>query len=175
MKNIFVVVDMQKDFVDGALGTAEAVAVAPRIARKIKDFDGDIIVTYDTHTEDYMNTAEGKNLPVPHCIKGTAGWELDSAVAAALEGKNYTVVEKPTFGSVKLPDIVKEIAAGEDFAIELAGLCTDICVVSNAMLLKAAFPEVSITVDASCSAGVTPETHNAAVTTMRMCQISIIE
>lgn len=175
MKNIFVVVDMQKDFVDGALGTAEAVAVAPRIARKIKDFDGDIIVTYDTHTEDYMNTAEGKNLPVPHCIKGTAGWELDSAVAAALEGKNYTVVEKPTFGSVKLPDIVREIAAGEDFAIELAGLCTDICVVSNAMLLKAAFPEVSITVDASCSAGVTPETHNAAVTTMRMCQISIIE
>ena len=112
---------------------------------------------------------------MPHCIKGTAGWELDSAVAAALEGKNYTVVEKPTFGSVKLPDIVREIAAGEDFAIELAGLCTDICVVSNAMLLKAAFPEVSITVDASCSAGVTPETHNAAVTTMRMCQISIIE
>ncbi|MBQ7827454.1 MAG: cysteine hydrolase [Clostridia bacterium] len=175
MKNIFVVVDMQKDFVDGALGTAEAVATVPKIAEKIKNYDGEIIVTYDTHTEDYMNTSEGKNLPVPHCIKGTAGWELDSAVAAALEGKNYTAVEKPTFGSVRLPDIVREIAAGEDFAIELAGLCTDICVVSNAMLLKASFPEVSITVDASCSAGVTPETHNAAVTTMRMCQISITE
>lgn len=175
MKKFFVAVDMQKDFVDGALGTAEAVAIVPRMVDKIRDFDGEIIVTYDTHTDDYMNTSEGKNLPVPHCIKGTAGWELDSTVAAALEGKKYTVVEKPTFGSVRLPDIIREMAAGEDFSIELAGLCTDICVVSNAILLKASFPEAPISVDASCSAGVTPESHDAAVTTMRMCQIGITE
>lgn len=175
MKKFLVIVDMQKDFVDGALGTAEAVAIVPKITDKIKNFDGDLVVTYDTHTEDYMNTSEGLHLPVPHCIKGTAGWKLDSAVADALEGREYTKVEKPTFGSVKLPDIIREIAAGEDFEVELAGLCTDICVVSNTLLLKAAFPEVKITVDASCSAGVTPESHSAAVTTMRMCQIEIIE
>lgn len=175
MKKFLVIVDMQKDFVDGALGTAEAVAIVPKLAEKIKNFDGELIVTYDTHTEDYMNTSEGKNLPVPHCIKGTAGWELDSAIAAALEGREYTAVEKPTFGSVRLPGIIGEMAAGEEFEIELAGLCTDICVVSNALLLKASFPEVKISVDASCSAGVTPESHNAAVTTMRMCQIGIAE
>lgn len=172
---IFVVVDMQKDFVDGALGTAEAVAMVPRMVEKIRGFDGKIIVTLDTHGEDYMNTSEGRNLPVPHCIKGTPGWELDRNIAQALEGREYTVVEKPTFGSVRLPEVIRELAAGEDFSIELAGLCTDICVVSNTLLLKASFPEVPISVDATCSAGVTPESHAAALTTMRFCQIEIKE
>ena len=175
MEKIFVVVDMQKDFVDGALGTAEAVAMVPRMVEKIRGFDGKLIVTLDTHGEDYMNTSEGRNLPVPHCIKGTPGWELDRSIAQALEGREYTVVEKPTFGSVKLPEVIRELAAGKDFSIELAGLCTDICVVSNTLLLKAAFPEVPISVDATCSAGVTPESHAAALTTMRFCQIEIKE
>ncbi len=175
MKKILVIVDMQKDFVDGALGTPEAVSIVPKISEKIRCFDGEIIVTYDTHTEDYMNTSEGQSLPIPHCIKGQAGWELDSRVADALSEKEYTAVEKPTFGSVRLPDIISSAAGGDDFEIELAGLCTDICVVSNALLLKAHFPEVRITIDASCCAGVTPESHGAAVTTMRMCQIEIAE
>ena len=176
MKHILIVVDMQTDFVDGALGTPEAVAILENVAAKIKayaaDPDGVILVTYDTHTVDYMNTSEGKHLPVPHCIKGTAGWELHPTVAAALEDVTYTSVEKPTFGSVALPALVKEAAAG-DFTVELIGLCTDICVVSNTLLLKANFPEIPISVDAACCAGVTPETHKAALTTMGMCQIEV--
>ncbi len=177
MKHILIVVDMQTDFVDGALGTPEAVAILSAVADKIKAYAADpsgvILVTYDTHTEDYMRTAEGKKLPVPHCIKGTAGWELHPSVATALEGVAYTKVEKPTFGSVELPALVLEAAAGQDFTLELIGLCTDICVVSNTLLLKATYPEVSISVDAACCAGVTPATHNAALTTMEMCQIDI--
>ena len=176
MKHVLIVVDMQTDFVDGALGTPEAVAILENVTAKIKayahDPDGVIFVTYDTHTEDYMETSEGKHLPVPHCIKGTAGWALHPAVAAALEDVTYPSVEKPTFGSVALPALVKEAAAG-DFTVELIGLCTDICVVSNTLLLKANFPEISISVDAACCAGVTPETHKAALTTMGMCQIKV--
>lgn len=176
MKHVLIVVDMQTDFVDGALGTPEAVAILDNVTAKIKayaaDPDGVIFVTYDTHTESYMETSEGKHLPVPHCIKGTAGWALHPTVAAALEGVTYTAVEKPTFGSVALPALVKEAAAG-DFSVELIGLCTDICVVSNTLLLKAHYPEVSISVDASCCAGVTPDTHRAALTTMGMCQIEV--
>ena len=176
MKHILIVVDMQTDFVDGALGTPEAVAILENVTAKIKayaaDPDGVIFVTYDTHAENYMETSEGKHLPVPHCIKGTAGWALHPTVAAALEGVTYTAVEKPTFGSVALPALVKEAAAG-DFSVELIGLCTDICVVSNTLLLKAHYPEVSISVDASCCAGVTPDTHRAALTTMGMCQIEV--
>ena len=176
MKRILIVVDMQTDFVDGALGTPEAVAILENVTEKIKTYanhpDGVIFVTYDTHAEDYMTTSEGKHLPVPHCIKGTAGWALHPTVAAALEGVTYTAVEKPTFGSVALPALVKEAAAG-DFSVELIGLCTDICVVSNTLLLKAHYPEVSISVDASCCAGVTPDTHRAALTTMGMCQIEV--
>lgn len=176
MKHVLIVVDMQTDFVDGALGTPEAVAILENVTAKIKayahDPDGVIFVTYDTHAEDYMTTSEGKHLPVPHCIKGTAGWELHPTVAAALEDVTYTSVEKPTFGSVALPALVKEAAAG-DFTVELIGLCTDICVVSNTLLLKANFPEISISVDAACCAGVTPETHKAALTTMGMCQIKV--
>lgn len=174
MKNILIVVDMQKDFVDGALGTAEAVAIVDNAAAKIGTHEGPIIVTYDTHSENYMGTAEGKKLPVPHCIKGTDGWQLNDHVAEALTGKEYTAIEKPTFGSVALPALVEELTAGEDFSLELIGLCTDICVVSNALLLKASFPERPISVDASCCAGVTPETHRAALATMGCCQIDIL-
>ena len=173
MKHILIVVDMQKDFVDGALGTAEAVAIVENVAAKIQAHNGPIVVTYDTHEETYMSTAEGKKLPVPHCIKNTDGWQLNGRVADALAGKEYSSIEKPTFGSVALPGLVEKIAAGEDFSLELIGLCTDICVVSNALLLKANFPEVPIFVDASCCAGVTPESHNAALTTMSFCQIDI--
>lgn len=173
MNKVLVVVDMQKDFVDGALGSAEAVAIVPNVVQKIKSFDGFIFVTYDTHSADYMNTSEGKKLPVPHCIKGTDGWELDSQVASALEGKDYVSVEKPTFGSVDLPKLIRE-KAGDSFEIELVGLCTDICVVSNALVLKANFPENEISVVADCCAGVTPESHNAALQTMKSCQINVI-
>ena len=173
MERLLIVVDMQKDFVDGALGTAEAVKIVPNVVEKIKSFDGEIIVTYDTHFENYFDTSEGKNLPVPHCIKGTDGWTLDKDVQKALNGKKYTEIEKPTFGSIKLPEIIKDMAGDDEFTIELVGLCTDICVVSNALLLKANFPEVRISVDSSCCAGVTVDSHNAALQTMKMCQIEV--
>ncbi len=174
MKKFLVVVDMQKDFVDGALGTAEAVAIVPEVVKKIEGFDGEIFATLDTHQENYLETAEGRNLPVIHCVKGTDGWKLDRKVEEALKKKNYTIVEKPTFGSVELPMIVYDASFGEPFSIELIGLCTDICVVSNALLLKASFPEAPISVDAACCAGVTPEKHKAALETMRSCQVEII-
>ena len=171
MKHFLVVVDMQKDFVDGSLGTPEAVAIVPNVVKKIEGFDGEIFATYDTHFENYMETAEGRKLPVPHCIKGTEGWQLDQRVAQALSAKSYTPVEKYTFGSVELPVLIKKASAGDDFTIELIGLCTDICVISNALLLKAHFPEVPIAVDASCCAGVTPALHEAALAALKSCQI----
>lgn len=173
MKKFLIVVDMQQDFVDGALGTPEAVAIVPKVCEKIKGFKGEIIVTYDTHTSDYLNTAEGKKLPVVHCVKDSKGWWLNRDVTGALKGKRYTKIEKPTFGSVDLPKLISDIAEGEAFGIELIGLCTDICVVSNALLLKANFPEAKISVDSSCCAGVTPKTHEAALETMKMCQIEV--
>ncbi len=174
MKQFLIVVDMQKDFVDGALGTPEAVAIVPRVAEKIRQFPGEIFVTMDTHGSDYLESSEGKKLPVPHCIRETAGWQLNGLVAQALEGKNYTLVEKPTFGSVELPRRIARAAGEEPFTLELIGLCTDICVVSNALLLKASFPEAPISVDASCCAGVSPKTHQAALDTMACCQIDIL-
>lgn len=174
MKEFLIVVDMQKDFVDGALGTPEAVAIVPAVCDRIRAFDGEVIVTYDTHPDTYLDTAEGKKLPVPHCVKGTDGWQLDAAVADALTGKSYHTVEKPTFGSIDLPYLVAAMAGEEDFSVTLIGLCTDICVVSNALLLKAHFPEKTIRVDAACCAGVTPDTYTAALTTMKMCQIDIV-
>ena len=178
MKRILVVVDMQKDFVDGSLGTPEAVAIVEPVTEKISayaaDPDGVILVTYDTHSGDYMTTSEGKHLPVPHCVKGTEGWQLDRRVSAALKDTDYIAVEKPTFGSVELPTLVKRASGGEEFTVELIGLCTDICVVSNALILKASFPEREVYVDASCCAGVTVDTHNAALSTMKMCQINVI-
>ena len=174
MKHFLVVVDIQKDFVDGALGTAEAVAMVDNAAKKIAGFEGGIFVTFDTHFENYMESSEGKKLPVPHCIKGTDGWQLDGRIAAALVEKACTPVEKLTFGSVELPSLIREAAAGEDFDVTLIGLCTDICVVSNALILKANFPEKEIIVDAACCAGVTPATHNAALETMKMCQVELV-
>lgn len=173
MKKFLVVVDMQKDFVDGALGTKEAEAIVGNVVKKIEGFDGEIFATYDTHYENYLDTNEGKNLPVVHCVKNTDGWKLDKAVEKALDEKGYTMVEKKTFGSVDLPRLIEKAADGENFTVELIGLCTDICVVSNALVLKANFPEAEITVDPECCAGVTPETHDAALKTMACCQIKI--
>lgn len=174
MKRFLVVVDMQKDFVDGALGSGDAVAIVPSVVEKIKSFDGEIFVTLDTHFDNYPETAEGKKLPVPHCIKGTEGWQLDKNVTCALSDREYTAVEKPTFGSLELPRLIEASADGDDFSIEIIGLCTDICVVSNALVLKANFPEIPISVDSACCAGVTPQAHEAALATMRSCQIDVI-
>ena len=176
MRKVLVVVDMQKDFVDGALGSNEAVAIVDNVVNKINEFDGEIIVTYDTHQENYMETREGKYLPVPHCIKDTDGWRLNRKVLDAINlniKKLNTSLEKPTFGSTELVEVFRGVDE-KDTEVTLIGLCTDICVVSNAMLLKANFPEMNIVVDASCCAGVTVESHNAALTTMKMCQIDVI-
>ena len=175
MKKLLIVVDMQKDFVDGALGSVEAMAIVDNVVHKIEGWDGDILVTYDTHTEEYMGTQEGKNLPVPHCIKGTDGWALDAKVQTALNERAYAVLEKPTFGSIALPEYVRAHYDPADLSIELVGLCTDICVVSNALLLKANFLETPIYVDAACCAGVTVESHKAALLTMKMCQVYVTE
>ena len=174
MKHFLIVVDMQKDFVDGSLGTPEAAAIVPKVIEKIRGFDGELFVTYDTHFDDYLDTAEGRKLPVPHCIYGTVGWELCDGVREAVEELPHIKVQKYSFGSTTLPHLINEFADGEDFSLELIGLCTDICVVSNALLLKAHFPEAPIRVDASCCAGVTPELHRAALQTMQSCQIDIV-
>lgn len=174
MEKILVVVDMQRDFVDGSLGTKEAQGIVDNVVAKIEGFEGRIFATLDTHSSDYLETAEGKKLPVAHCIKDSQGWLLNEKVQSALEKKNFSTLEKGTFGSTRLVEEIQKIAAGEEIEIELVGLCTDICVVSNALLLKAYFPEVNLSVDASCCAGVTPKTHEAALETMRMCQIDII-
>lgn len=175
MNKLLIVVDMQKDFVDGALGTPEAVAIVDNVVAKIEHHTGDILVTYDTHSAAYSETQEGKHLPVPHCIKGTAGWELDAKVQAALDKKAYVAIEKPTFGSVALPEYIRTHYDPTAIEIQLIGLCTDICVVSNALLLKAHFTETKISVDATCCAGVTVESHQAALTTMKMCQILVTD
>lgn len=174
MKNILVVVDMQKDFVDGALGSKEAVAIIDNACRKIKSFEGDIYVTLDTHNEDYMTTEEGRKLPVPHCIKGTEGWKLNADIEKALENKNPVIIEKPTFGSQKLAELIAEKYKGEKLSVELIGICTDICVISNALTIRAHNTECEITVDSSCCAGVSPEAHNAALTVMKSCLINVI-
>lgn len=174
MRRFLVVVDMQNDFVDGALGTAEAVRIIPNAVRKIENFVGDVFVTYDTHFSDYLETAEGRKLPVPHCIIDTDGWQLNDTIADALEGRVFVPIHKPTFGSVQLAVQIAEVAQGDEFSVELIGLCTDICVVSNALLLKAFFPEAEISVDSSCCAGVTPELHEAALKTLASCQINVV-
>ena len=174
MKKILVVVDMQNDFIDGTLGTPEAVAIVDNAVEKIIAFDGEIIVTQDTHFKNYLDSAEGKKLPVEHCIKGTNGWEINDKIKNALSSSDSVhYIEKLTFGSVDLPLLIKEIVSDEDFTVELIGLCTDICVVSNSLLIKANFPEKEIYVDSSCCAGVTPESHSMALNTMSMCQIDI--
>ena len=172
MKNILLVIDMQNDFIDGALGTKEAVAIVDNVKSKIENFDGEVIFTRDTHEKDYLQTQEGVNLPVEHCICGTLGWEIRSELTGIREGK---VIDKPTFGSKELAELLCEKNKAEEIGeITLVGLCTDICVISNALVIKAFLPEVKITVDASCCAGVTPESHRNALEAMRMCQINVI-
>ncbi len=172
MRKILIVIDMQNDFIDAALGTKEAVSIVENVKEKIRSFPvEDVIATMDTHGEDYMQTQEGKNLPVMHCIRGTDGWKIRPDIAELLTGAK--IYEKPTFGSTALAADLKELSEKEEIELELVGLCTDICVVSNALLLKAAMPEVKISVDAVCCAGVTPQKHLAALETMRSCQIEV--
>lgn len=168
---VLVVVDMQKDFIDGSLGTKEAVAIVPAVVKKIREWDGVVVATRDTHQSDYMQTQEGRFLPVEHCIEGTDGWKINPDVQQALDERSAQIVNKPTFGSVALSMMLMQSGVTE---IQLVGLCTDICVVSNALLLKANMPEVPMSVDASCCAGVTPEKHEAALETMRSCQITVL-
>ncbi len=173
-EDILIVVDMQNDFVDGALGTAEAVAIVPNVIEKVKKFDGEVIFTQDTHGEDYLTTQEGRLLPVVHCIKGTEGWQLIDELDKFKEENGCLCYEKPTFGCVALAeDLATRYAEGEIGSVEFIGLCTDICVISNALMVKAHIPEVPIKLDPSCCAGVTPEKHEAAIEAMKSCQILI--
>lgn len=173
MRKILLVIDMQNDFIDGSLGTKEAEGIVDRVAEEIKKYaPGDVFATRDTHGPDYLDTHEGKNLPVVHCVRGTPGWALHPAIAAALG--DARVIDKPAFGSVELARLLSRLAAEEELDITLVGLCTDICVVSNALLVKAFLPETPVSVIADCCAGVTPESHAAALKTMEMCQVKII-
>ena len=181
MNKYLIVIDMQNDFIDGALGTPEAQAIVPKVKEKIeraKENGDKIIFTRDTHYEKYLNTMEGKNLPVEHCIRYTHGWEISSELN--VDGC-YAIIDKPSFGYIDWKRYLDDWFENETEVwtegpshIELVGLCTDICVVSNALILKALYPETNIVLDASCCAGVTPETHQAALTTMKMCQIKVI-
>ncbi|MBQ7174651.1 MAG: cysteine hydrolase [Lachnospiraceae bacterium] len=173
MKKILIVIDMQNDFIDAALGTPEAVKIIEDVKEKIRSYPMEnVIATMDTHGENYMETQEGKYLPVPHCIKGSEGWKIRPDIAALLTGAK--IYEKPTFGSTAMAADLKALSEEEKIELELIGLCTDICVVSNALLLKAMMPEVPISVDAACCAGVTPGKHLAALETMRSCQVQVI-
>ena len=173
MREILLVIDMQNDFINGALGTPEAEAIVGRVAEEIRKYPTEnVIATRDTHTEDYLNTQEGRKLPVVHCVRGTPGWKLHPEIAAALKGA--AIIDKPTFGSKELAEKLSLLSEQDDLEVTLAGLCTDICVVSNALLIKAFLPETPVRVIADCCAGVTPESHQAALDTMRMCQIEIV-
>ena len=167
-----IVVDMQNDFITGSLGTKEAEAILPKVIEKVKNFEGTILYTKDTHQADYMATQEGKNLPVEHCIEGSRGWELAGELEDLSKGKK--IFNKPTFGSTELAKyLVEENEKAAIEEIELCGLCTDICVISNAFVIKANLTEVQVTVDASCCAGVTPESHRNALAAMKMCQVKV--
>lgn len=173
MRKILLVIDMQKDFIDGALGTPEAVAIVDRVAEEIGKYPPEnVFATRDTHPADYLNTQEGRNLPVVHCVKGTPGWELNGKIAAALGAAQ--IIDKPTFGSVALAEKLAAMAAEEAIDVTLVGLCTDICVVSNALLVKAFLPETPVSVIADACAGVTPASHAAALETMKMCQVKVV-
>ncbi|MCI5561063.1 MAG: isochorismatase family cysteine hydrolase [Phocaeicola sp.] len=167
---VLVVVDMQNDFIDGALGTPEAVKIVEAVKQKIKQFTEageQVVYTQDTHEAHYLDTQEGRNLPVVHCVKGTEGWNLAEGIY--MEG--CKVIEKPSFGSPALGEYLRQFSEIEE--IHLVGICTDICVITNAFLLKSYFPEVPIYVDAHCCAGVTPEQHTQALEAMKVCQIHI--
>ena len=168
---VLVVVDMQNDFIDGALGTDEAQKIVPYVKSKIESFGGVVVFTRDTHESDYLSTQEGEKLPVPHCIRGTQGWEICPELCGFVRDN---VVDKPTFGSYELVELLKGMDKADTIeAIELVGLCTDICVISNALLIKAAFLEAEISVDSLGCAGVTPQSHANALEAMKMCQITI--
>lgn len=172
MQKILIVVDMQNDFIDGALGTKEAVQIVPAVKAKIENFDGTVLFTRDTHPENYMETQEGRNLPVPHCIQGTEGWQIRAELDAL---RTTEVFDKPTFGSRDLGEALVRMNQVDPIeSITLIGLCTDICVISNALLAKAFLPEVLIRVDSACCAGVSPASHENALNAMRMCQIQVI-
>ncbi len=173
IRDFLIVVDMQNDFIDGSLGTKEAEAIVPAVKAKIEGFNGRILFTRDTHPENYLETQEGKNLPVEHCIKDTDGWQIRAELDAL---RTEEPIDKPTFGSVGLAQLLKAYNDYEDKidSITLIGLCTDICVISNAMIIKAYLPETPIFVDAACCAGVTPESHNRALDAMALCQIKVI-
>lgn len=168
---VLIVVDMQNDFINGSLGTPEAEAVVTNVEKKIREWEGLVVATRDTHNSNYLETQEGRNLPIVHCIEGTDGWQINPQIQAALDEKGAQTINKPTFGSVALAMMLMQCGVSE---IQLVGLCTDICVVSNALLLKANMPKVPISVDASCCAGVTPAKHDAAIETMKSCQINIL-
>ena len=171
MQKLLVVVDMQNDFIDGALGTKEAVAIVPNVKAKIENFEGAVLFTRDTHFENYMDTQEGHNLPVPHCIKGTEGWEIRAELEAL---RTTEAIDKVTFGSSELPEKLAELNAENPIeSITFVGLCTDICVISNVMVTKAFFPEIPVIVDAACCAGVSPETHKNALEAMKVCQVKV--
>lgn len=178
MRRILIVVDMQNDFVTGALGSEDAQKILPGVRAKIDAYhkeDAEVIFTRDTHGEDYMQTNEGKHLPVPHCIKGTDGWQICAELTDGITSE-YKTVDKPTFGFLGWKDVLaSETADGSDLDIEMIGVCTDICVVSNALILKALYPEATVRVDAGCCAGVTPEAHAAALATMRSCQVDVTD
>ena len=167
--NYLIVVDMQNDFIDGSLGSAMAQAIVPKVVEKAAHFDGKVIFTRDTHGPNYLNTQEGRKLPVKHCIQGTPGWQI----CEELQPFAANVVDKLSFGSISLPRLLAQEGTPE--SIELCGLCTDICVISNALILRAAFPNAKITVDARCCAGVSEETHLAALAAMKCCQIDVNE
>ena len=171
--DILVVVDMQNDFISGSLGTEEAKRIVPAAAEKIKSFHGRVLFTRDTHEGSYLSTQEGKSLPGEHCVRGTQGWQIAPEIEAL---RKEAPVDKPSFGSISLAEILKaQHTYGEHISsITLIGLCTDICVISNAIILKAYLPEVPIIVDAACCAGVTPESHIRALDAMKMCQIDVI-
>ena len=170
MAHVLIVVDMQNDFIDGALGTPEAAAIVPLVYEKVKNFDGPVYFTRDTHESNYPGTQEGRNLPVPHCIRGTAGHEIRKELDAL---RKTEPIDKGTFGSVRLGEMLLDLNEKDPIdSITLVGLCTDICVISNALLIKAFLPEVPVSVDASCCAGVTPESHENALKAMQMCQIN---
>ncbi len=169
-----IVVDMQNDFITGSLGTKEAEQILSGVIKKVQDYSGTVIFTKDTHRQDYLNTQEGRKLPVKHCIEGEAGWKLSADLEKLAKEKDARIYYKPAFGSVELAwDLQKAEETEPVEEIELCGLCTDICVISNALMLKAFLPEVPICVDAACCAGVTPQSHQNALAAMKMCQITI--
>lgn len=170
-KHILAVIDMQNDFIDGALGTKEAAAIVEKVAAQIRDFEGEVVYTRDTHSENYLNTQEGKKLPVSHCIEGTEGWQISGSLRK-LQGEDTVIFDKPAFGSVELAQYLKDMPDLE--SVTLIGLCTDICVISNAMIIKAFLPEVTVRVNADCCAGVTPESHTNALEAMKMCQVEVV-